>query len=213
MEFYLKVAALCIVAYLLGSISFSIIITERLIHKDIRDFGSGNAGGTNVIRVLGAKKGILVMVLDMLKGLVAVLLARLILGSAGDLYLAIIAFFAVMGHLFPVFYGFKGGKGIAVTAGILLGITPLTMLSLLVMWGIIVAITKYVSLGSVAAGFMTPVFYFLYTHFLFKVPFETVIWPTAVFAAIGTATIISHRANIVRLIKGTESKIGSKKDK
>ena len=213
MEFYLTVSALCIVAYLLGSINFSIIITKKLINKDIRDFGSGNAGGTNAIRVLGAKTGVLVMVLDMVKGLVAVLVSRVILVAVPDLYLAIIAFFAVLGHLFPIFFGFKGGKGIAVTAGILLGITPLTMVTLLAVWGILVGITKYVSLGSIAAGFMTPVFYFVYTYFLFDKSFDYVVWPTLVFAVIGVTVIISHRANIVRLIKGTESKLGSKKDK
>ena len=213
MEFYLTVFALCIVAYLLGSINFSIIITKKLINKDIRDFGSGNAGGTNAIRVLGAKTGISVMVLDMIKGLVAILVSRVVLVAVPDLYLSIIALFAVIGHLFPVFFGFKGGKGIAVTAGILLGITPLTMVTLLAVWGILVGITKYVSLGSVAAGFLTPVFYFVYSYFLFDKPFNYVIWPTLVFAVIGITVIVSHKANIVRLIKGTENKLGSKKDK
>ncbi len=213
MEFYITVAILCLISYLLGSINFSIIITKKLINKDIREFGSGNAGGTNAIRVLGAKTGVLVMFLDMLKGLFAILLSRIVLVGVGDFYLAIIALFAVIGHLFPIFFGFKGGKGIAVTAGILLGITPLTMVTLLALWGILVGITKYVSLGSIAAGFFTPVFYFIYTYFLFSKPFDAVILPTAVLAVIGIIVIISHKANIVRLINGTENKLGSKKDK
>ncbi len=211
--FILILSIIC--AYFIGSVSFAIILTERKLHKDIREFGSGNAGGTNAMRVLGKKTGVFVMILDMLKGAVSILLPMLLFYLAGfgkinDFYLALIGLFAVLGHLFPIYYGFKGGKGIAATAGITFVLSPLAFVLLLGVWALCVILSKYVSLGSIAISILLAPVYFLFEGVILQkaeAPFTAIV-----LAVTGLILVATHIPNIKRLLKGRENKIGSKKE-
>ena len=164
MEIFLQILALLlagVVAYLIGSINFAIIVTKLFAKKDIRDFGSGNAGMTNVLRTLGKGPAVLVTLGDFLKGVLAVVIGRLILhllgGGApfyGDYLLGLMA---MLGHCFPIFYGFRGGKGILVSAGVILMLNWRVLLIILAVFLLVVVFTKTVSLGSISAAAAYPV--------------------------------------------------------
>ena len=193
-----------ITAYLLGNISTSYIVAKRLAGVDIRTQGSGNAGSTNVLRTLGKKAGALTFIGDVLKGLIAVLIARFIaygvnLDDTTCAYIAVVA--VVLGHNYPVFLGFKGGKGVATSLGSMLGMNPLVALLCLGFFIIIVAITKYVSLGSILGIGLSPVIMML-NH-------NTKGVLVTLFLTISVA--ITHKENIKRLLNGTERKLGQKK--
>ena len=194
-----------ITAYLLGNISTSYIVAKRLAGVDIRTQGSGNAGSTNVLRTLGKKAGALTFIGDVLKGLIAVLIARLIaygvnLDYTTCAYIAVVA--VVLGHNYPVFLGFKGGKGVATSLGSMLGMNPLVALLCLGFFIIIVAITKYVSLGSILGIGLSPVIMMLNhnTKGVLVTLFLTI------------SVVITHKENIKRLLNGTERKLGQKKN-
>lgn len=194
-----------IISYLLGNISTSYIVAKRLAGVDIRTQGSGNAGSTNVLRTLGKKAGALTFVGDVLKGLIAVLMARLIaygmnMDQSICAYLAVVA--VVLGHNYPVFLGFKGGKGVATSLGSMLGMNPFIALICLGFFIIIVAITKYVSLGSILGIALSPII-MLINH-------NTKGVLVTLFLTISVA--ITHKENIKRLLSGTERKIGEKKE-
>ena len=194
-----------ITAYLLGNISTSYIVAKRLAGVDIRTQGSGNAGSTNVLRTLGKKAGALTFIGDVLKGLIAVLIARFIaygvnLDDTTCAYIAVVA--VVLGHNYPVFLGFKGGKGVATSLGSMLGMNPLVALLCLGFFIIIVAITKYVSLGSILGIGLSPV--------IMMINHNTKGVLVTLFLAISVA--ITHRENIKRLLNGTERKLGQKKN-
>ena len=194
-----------ITAYLLGNISTSYIVAKRLAGVDIRTQGSGNAGSTNVLRTLGKKAGALTFIGDVLKGLIAVLIARFIaygvnLDDTTCAYIAVVA--VVLGHNYPVFLGFKGGKGVATSLGSMLGMNPLVALLCLGFFIIIVAITKYVSLGSILGIGLSPVIMMI-NHNIKGVL-------VTLFLTISVA--ITHKENIKRLLNGTERKLGQKKN-
>ena len=194
-----------ITAYLLGNISTSYIVAKRLAGVDIRTQGSGNAGSTNVLRTLGKKAGALTFIGDVLKGLIAVLIARLIaygvnLDDTTCAYIAVVA--VVLGHNYPVFLGFKGGKGVATSLGSMLGMNPLVALLCLGFFIIIVAITKYVSLGSILGIGLSPV--------IMMINHNTKGVLVTLFLTISVA--ITHKENIKRLLNGTERKLGQKKE-
>lgn len=194
-----------ITAYLLGNISTSYIVAKRLAGVDIRTQGSGNAGSTNVLRTLGKKAGALTFIGDVLKGLIAVLIARFIayganLDDTTCAYLAVVA--VVLGHNYPVFLGFKGGKGVATSLGSMLGMNPLVALLCLGFFIIIVAITKYVSLGSILGIGLSPI--------IMMINHNTKGVLVTLFLTISVA--ITHRENIKRLLNGTERKLGQKKN-
>lgn len=194
-----------ITAYLLGNISTSYIVAKRLAGVDIRTQGSGNAGSTNVLRTLGKKAGALTFIGDVLKGLIAVLIARLIaygvnLDDTTCAYIAVVA--VVLGHNYPVFLGFKGGKGVATSLGSMLGMNPLVALLCLGFFIIIVAITKYVSLGSILGIGLSPV--------IMMINHNTKGVLVTLFLTISVA--ITHKENIKRLLNGTERKLGQKKN-
>ena len=194
-----------ITAYLLGNISTSYIVAKRLAGVDIRTQGSGNAGSTNVLRTLGKKAGALTFIGDVLKGLIAVLIARFIayganLDDTTCAYIAVVA--VVLGHNYPVFLGFKGGKGVATSLGSMLGMNPLVALSCLGFFIIIVAITKYVSLGSILGIGLSPI--------IMMINHNTKGVLVTLFLTISVA--ITHRENIKRLLNGTERKLGQKKN-
>jgi glycerol-3-phosphate acyltransferase PlsY len=196
-----------LVAYLLGSIPTGFLVAKAR-GIDIRMVGSGNIGATNAFRVLGKRFGIFVLLVDALKGWVAVqiaapLVAQAIPGAPSD-YLRITAGIAViLGHNFTCWLHFKGGKGIATSAGVLIGLVPWALLIILGVWIILFILTRYVSIGSIAASFTLP----------FATWFTTGhdIGLTAVTAALGVLAIYKHRRNIQRLLEGTESRIEFKK--
>lgn len=194
-----------ITAYLLGNISTSYIVAKRLAGVDIRTQGSGNAGSTNVLRTLGKKAGALTFIGDVLKGLIAVLIARFIaygvnLDDTTCAYIAVVA--VVLGHNYPVFLGFKGGKGVATSLGSMLGMNPLVALLCLGFFIIIVAITKYVSLGSILGIGLSPI--------IMMINHNTKGVLVTLFLTISVA--ITHKENIKRLLNGTERKLGQKKN-
>lgn len=208
-------AAVC--AYLLGSINFAIIVTKLFAHKDIRDFGSGNAGLTNVLRTLGKGPAAFVLVGDFMKGVLSVIIGKLLFQYLGGVtegsewfmlggYIG--AFFAVLGHIYPVFHGFKGGKGILITAGVMLVLDPWVLCIILGTFIIVVAISRIVSLASISAAVVYP-FATLAVELLFKRPTAWIDAGLALLIAI--LVVFMHRSNIKRLINHTESKLGQKK--
>ena len=173
--------------------------------KDVRDYGSGNAGATNTFRVLGVQAGIIVLFLDVVKGMVAVSLAYYLgnvrFNTDYFLYYQIgLGIAAAIGHIFPVYLGFKGGKGVATFLGVGLSIFPMASLACVVIFLVIFLITKYVSLGSIISSMVFPIVIIFYNHFH--------QWPIILFTILIPCIIIyTHRKNILRLLQGTETRI------
>ncbi|WP_341226371.1 glycerol-3-phosphate 1-O-acyltransferase PlsY [uncultured Arcticibacterium sp.] len=193
----LPVAGLILLAYLLGSIPTAVLY-GRFFHKvDVREFGSGNAGATNSLRVLGKKAGLAVLIIDMLKGFLAIFIAKKILGS-DESTLIIVGFAAVIGHLLPIFAGFKGGKGIATSFGVILALNPYGALVCLVVFAIVLTFSKYVSLASLMGSFSFIPFNF------FRRPDEHFFHAMAL--ALFLLLLFTHRENVKRLLAGNENK-------
>ena len=233
MPFYIKWIIIAIESYLLGSLSFSIIVSKGIYKKDIRTFGSGNAGMTNVLRTFGKKAAALTITGDVLKGTFAVIIARLLFMNTPvlmiqryaftmfgreiffsnqlmmeiGLYIAVLG--AVLGHMYPLYFGFKGGKGVSVVAGAMIAVTPITLLIALSIFFVIVFTTKIVSLGSIIA----PPTYIIWTLCQVYIT-QTVSVPNLIAAVLFPSIIVwTHRTNIKRLLNGTEYKFGQNKDK
>lgn len=206
---YLICAGLTIAAYILGSIPTAVWVGKFFYGIDIRNYGSGNAGATNTIRVLGPKAGAPVFIIDVLKGVAAVQLAYLIkpMFESPDTYgnfKVILAFAVIFGHVFPVFARFKGGKGVATSLGVIIALVPFPALVSLGIFIILLAIFKYVSLGSIVAAITFP----FITFFVFRVDEIAYI----IFSIIIAVFVpILHKKNIKRLIDGEESKFSFKK--
>lgn len=194
----LMIVFVSIIAYFIGNFATSYIVSMRSAKIDIRQHGSGNAGATNVLRVLGVKAAAMTFIGDALKGVVAVLIGRYLAGNYGAVFAA---FFVIIGHNWPVLLKFKGGKGVATTIGSMLAINPLVVLIVLVIGIIILVTTKYVSLASITGMAIFP-----FMMVAFKQPQEYVAFSFIV----AIMAIYRHKANIVRLLKGTESKLGHK---
>ncbi|MEG1942487.1 MAG: glycerol-3-phosphate 1-O-acyltransferase PlsY [Angelakisella sp.] len=195
--------------YLLGSITFGIIMSRTLHKDDIRRHGSGNAGTTNALRTYGGRTAILVLAGDFLKGTLAVLLGGLIAG--GDRRGALLAaLFVVVGHLFPIFFGFRGGKGVATAAGAILMLNPMVLVILLVPFLLIIIFTRYMSLAAITVAVLFPIVTAVYMRLGGAITADG-YFELAVSAVIGALVVFMHRANIGRLLKGTESKLGKKK--
>jgi len=205
------IIALIAAGYFLGSLNFAIIISSKQYKQDIRNYGSNNAGMTNMMRTYGRKAAALTLIGDALKAVVACLIGHLILGQLGA-YIA--GLFCVVGHIFPIYYKFKGGKGV-VTAGItILMCNPIAFLIVVTIFLIIVAFTRYISLGSVMSMLVYPLVLDRVDR-LFGVPMEngeTKGSIGVIFAVIMTVLIVfKHWSNIKRLLNGTESKFTFKK--
>ncbi|MCR8634447.1 glycerol-3-phosphate 1-O-acyltransferase PlsY [Paenibacillus radicis (ex Xue et al. 2023)] len=190
-----------LVGYLLGSISFSFLAGKLLKGIDIRNHGSGNAGATNTLRVLGVGPGVTVLLLDAIKGVIAVLLGYW-LGDGSALLLVLCGVAAIAGHNWPIYFGFRGGKGIATTIGVMLTLAPLPALYAGIVCILAIAATRYVSLGSLLFTAILPILVW-FMHY----PIEIFYFSLLVFAF----AWIRHRSNIVRLLKGQENKLGSSK--
>jgi glycerol-3-phosphate acyltransferase PlsY len=188
-------ALVLVVAYLLGSIPFA-YLAGRLNGVDLRTVGSGNLGATNVFRTLGRTVGIAVMVLDIAKGAFAVLIAQWVVG--GPWWPIAAGALAILGHVFPVWTGFKGGKGVAVGAGALIGLVPAASGVLIVLWVLIVILTRYVSVASIVCALAAAPL-----AWAFGAPWSYV----AFIGLAGLFVIIKHRENIQRLLAGTENRI------
>jgi len=196
---------LLILSYLIGSIPTSVWVSKMIHNIDIRDYGSGNAGATNTFRVLGAKWGSFVMIVDMLKGLIAVQLAYLLPIYGLDDFQRTnfqigLGLVAVIGHIFPIWAEFRGGQGVATLLGLIIGISPLTALGCVGVFLIVLFLTRFVSLSSILASLAFPIFILV----VFNVNNNNY----RIFAiAVSLLVILSHQKNISRLIKGCESKV------
>jgi len=187
---------LVVAAYLIGSIPFGYLIVRGKGRGDIRETGSGGTGATNVSRRAGKAAGVLTLLLDAAKGCIAVLIARTVSGD--DWVIAAAAIAALVGHIFPVWLGFRGGKGVATGVGIFLVLAPIALLCAGVIFVAIVLLTRFVSLGSITAAVLIPVLVWL--------QYDSQSLLTA--AIVGAALIVfAHRGNIQRLVSGTESRI------
>lgn len=191
-----------IIAYILGSIPFGYLVARVFFKTDIRKGGSGNIGATNALRQFGTAVGVGVLLLDMLKGIAAVLIAKALL-PVGSPELALCALFAILGHVFPVWLGFKGGKGVATAAGVFLALTPYSVLIALGVFIIVVALSRHVSLGSMSAALALGI-----SHMVYQLKQDSTDWALLILIYIVVVVIfVMHRENIKRLAKGEESKL------
>lgn len=224
--FYGQLVLIAIIAYLLGSINSSIIV-GKLYKIDIREHGSGNAGLTNTLRTLGKKAAAFVLIGDILKGVIAILIAKLlaptsIIGNYNfngnilpiektytDLAMQVAGVLVILGHIFPVFYKFKGGKGVLTSATVIMMVNWPVGLACLLVFIIVVALTRYVSLGSVLSAFAFPFLFIALDKYINIM--EDFSW--IIFGSIlASIVIFMHRGNISRLIKNKERKLGEKKE-
>ncbi len=201
-----------IICYVVGSIPTAIIYGKLTRGIDIRQHGSGNAGATNVFRVLGWKAGLVVLLIDMAKGLLATVWIYKIGSHSGieniELLKIMAGMSAVVGHIWTLFAGFKGGKGVGTGAGMIVGIVPEAVLAGVMVFIIIVVLTRWVSLGSILASLTIPLYLFV-KRFIFLSPVS--LTPLIFGSLIPVLIIYTHRSNIQRLLRGTENKISFKK--
>lgn len=190
-----------ILAYLIGSISTSTVVVSLIAGKDIRQHGSGNAGATNTLRMLGTAWGIGVLIIDVIKGMVALWLVFAMTGGASAA-LALAAIAVVLGHNWPIFFGFHGGKGIATTIGVLLWLAPLMTIVAGVICLVVIALTRLVSLGSLILTILIPILLAIWAP-----SHSAALWAAIVLAIL---SIYRHRGNIGRLLQGKERKIFDK---
>ena len=205
-----------VVAYFIGSINFAVIYSKAFIHKDVRDFGSGNAGMTNVLRVVGPVAGTLTFICDALKGLAAGIIAKYVFSVLQAFYGAewlnpvygafICGLACMIGHIYPVFFGFKGGKGVAVSVGIFVVCCPIAIISGLVCFLIVLAISRIISISSLLATIVVVLVSIIFNDS------TALLWPQAVCTVLmGALVFIKHRENIVRISRGEEKKLTVKK--
>ena len=209
-----KLGIIAILSYLLGSLNFGVILSNTVKKEDVRDSGSGNAGTTNMMRTYGKTLGLLTIAGDILKVMVAIWIAfkimdveelKVTLDNASDYPQVVLksfaGLFAVLGHIFPCFFKFKGGKGVATSGGMVIMIDWRIALILLIIFALTILITKYVSLGSILMAVFYPVFIGIFYKDIILVLIATV------FTII---VVVAHRENVKRLINHTENKIGQK---
>lgn len=205
----LRFSAGLIIAYLLGAVPFGYVMGRYLRSIDLRDFGSGNIGATNALRTLGKKPGIIVLILDLLKGLLAVVLVAPLLYThtapvAKLHFMYLLGICAIIGHDWTVFLKFHGGKGVSTTLGVLIGLSfidyrfAVSLGALIAVWVIVVLITKYVSLASIISACSLPLIMLAFRMSYFDISFA---------AAVGFLILIRHKGNIKRLIAGRENKL------
>ena len=196
---------MALIAYLIGSINFSIIISKKIAGFDVREKGSGNAGTTNVLRAVGVKAAIITLICDILKGVVSISIARL-MGNIfenvnTDILIQLAGIFVIVGHTFPIFFEFKGGKGVATSLGVILTSNWKIGLICLVFGIVIIALSRMVSMGSIGAAILFPILIIFLdgtTYFIYGV-------------LLAVFVIFNHRENIKRILDGTENKISFKK--
>jgi len=203
-----------VITYLIGAIPFGLLIVKLFKGEDVRKKGSGNIGATNVTRIYGIKLGLLTFIFDMLKGFLPVFLFPIFIANCSlptEALKVIFAALAIIGHIFPIYLKFKGGKGVATGAGVFLGISPLGVVISLAVWGILMFGFRYVSLASLTAVATIILFIGLQTFAFSKIAVLTVlsfdtIYPFIFVLLLGSLIIIRHLSNIKRLIKGNENR-------
>ena len=204
-----------VIAYLIGSINFSIIISKKMAGFDIREKGSGNAGTTNMLRAIGKKAAAITLICDILKGVVSIFIAflagKIIKNLDNALLVQLAGIFVIIGHTFPVFFKFKGGKGIATALGVLLMINWQIGLICLIFALVLMALTKMVSVGSIAAAILFPILVaFIDQNYIVQTSNSN--WSYLVFSIIVALLVIfNHRANVQRILNGTENRLSFKK--
>ena len=196
----MKLALVFVVSYILGSVPFGLIIGKTFCGVDIRKFGSGNIGATNVLRALGPKPAAAVFAADVLKGLLPVVLAKSMFPQVPWI-VVVSGMVAILGHTFSIFLNFKGGKGVATSLGVIIGLDPRVAGIAFALWVIVVAFTKYVSLASILAAVSIPV---LMHVFHAPIEYQILSLVASVFV------IAKHRSNMTRLLQGKEAKWGEK---
>lgn len=214
---YISYIAIALISYLLGSLNFGVILSNKLKKDDVRNHGSGNAGTTNMLRSYGKGYAILTIIGDMLKVVVAIVIAFKIYEytptvlnetyssvniDQNMLLKSFAGFFCVLGHIFPVFFKFKGGKGVATSGGMVFVVDWRIALILLAVFIVVVAVTKYVSLGSIIMALLYPVMIYVFHKSLIL---------TAIALVFTIIVVVAHRGNIKKLMNHTESKITDKK--
>lgn len=206
MEYAYPIGA-TLLAYLIGSLSFAVIVSKAMGLKDPRSFGSKNPGATNVLRSGNKAAAAATLLLDGLKGWLPVVLVKWFGGDygLGDGSVAAVALAAFIGHLYPVFFGFKGGKGVATAAGVLLGISWVLGLATLATWLIVAYFSRYSSLAALAAAVFAPLYYLFGDRAAWYVDKRILL----VLFAISALLVYRHRQNISKLLKGTEAKLGA----
>ena len=211
-------AALLVAAYLIGSIPFSFIVARLFAGKDVRREGSGNVGATNVARTAGKMAGVLALAGDLAKGVAVVVLARWIVArpewpfAAGpqpwqsrEMWIALAGLIAVLAHMFPVWLRFHGGKGVATAAGVVLALDPRVFAAALIVFAIVVILSRMVSLASILTAASIPLLFRFVAH-------DSPYWRTVLSIGIALAVIFKHHSNIARLARGTERRLGRKKE-
>lgn len=191
----IKVTILCVFAYLLGSLSSAVIVSKIFNLPDPRQHGSKNPGTTNILRLCGKKYAFMVLLGDFLKGLLPVLIGKMLVIS--PIYLGIIGLLAILGHIFPVFFQFKGGKGVATSAGVLLALSLPIGLMVIFTWLLVAILFRYSSLAAIIASISAPVYGFFMGRQYFMI-----------LLVMSLIILSKHYVNIKKLIQGTESKIG-----
>lgn len=225
---WLSMLLAAVIAYLLGSISFAIIVTNRFSGKDIRSFGSGNAGATNVLRSQGKLPALLTFIGDLCKSMLSVYLGGWLLCSlqlapvvdsmllthdAENLALVgkyLAGLCCVLGHIYPLFFNFRGGKGVMTILGMTLILDWRTAIVGLSVFAIVVLLSRMVSLGSIVAGISLPIATYIFRTYWYEQEWQTVIFCTVAMACVTAIAIIKHKENMKRIIAGTESKLGRK---
>lgn len=206
------------VSYLIGSIPFSFLVVKLVAGADIRQHGSRNVGATNVARTAGKLPGIFALLLDVAKGYGAVMLARWIVAQPSwpfdpgatawqsrEFWIALAGLIAVLGHMFPLWLRFHGGKGVATATGVFAGLDPRVVLAAMIVFAIVLLVFRYVSLASIVSAASAPVLFRFVAH-------EAPFWRIVISIAIAIAVVAKHHENISRLAAGTERKMGQKKD-
>ena len=210
--------ALIALAYLAGSIPFSFLIARAFSGKDVRQEGSGNVGATNVARTAGRGAGVLALLLDLVKGYAVVMIARWVVSQPGwpfpagtrpwesrEMWIALAGLIAVLGHMFPVWLRFHGGKGVATAAGVILALDPRVFAASIIVFAIVVLLSRMVSLGSIVTAAAIPLLFRFIGH-------DPPFWRIVISIGIALAVILKHHSNIARLAGGTERKLGRKKE-
>ncbi len=215
----LVLLAIAVQAYLLGSLDSGIIISKYVFHDDIRNHGSGNAGMTNILRTFGKGAGAATLFFDMLKGVLAVFFAEYLFSLLPQsLFTPVVAgfiamIFATLGHLKPIFFNFRGGKGVSVVGGCLIALHPLYIITLVIVFLIALKLTKMVSVGSIAAAVGLPIIVILHSALMAQRALPDLLFCGMVSLAMGSVVVFMHKDNIKRIRAGTEYKFDGKAKK
>ncbi len=208
--FWVALFLVIFVSYLIGSIPFSYLAGKIFQGIDLREYGSGNLGASNALRVLGKKLGIAVLLMDVLKGVVCVIVAglfsqKLAFSDFCVLFKVSAGISVILGHVFTIYLGFKGGKGVATALGVFLSLSFVPVFIVICIWGAVVWYSRYISLGSIVAACILPLFFYFH-EYLFGVALHPLIFNFSL--VIAFLILAKHRTNISRIIDGTENRIG-----